>query len=69
MSKFEVEIECLLADLEMQVRDERDRIQKAMDDQAVDPEMYSDPDEYLEGAIRGLDWVMVNIQKRIVELK
>lgn len=69
MSKFEVEMECLLADMEMTFRAERDRIQQVLDHQAEFPNDQYDPDEYLEGAVRSLDWVIIDIQRRIVELK
>lgn len=69
MSTFEVEMECLLADMEMSYRAERDRIQKVLDHQAEFPNDQYDPDEYLEGAVKSLDWVIVDIQRRIVELK
>ena len=63
------EMHCLLDDMEMMVTAERDRIQEVIDNQAEFPNEQYDPDEYLEGAARALDWVLVNIQKRIVELK
>jgi hypothetical protein len=64
-----LEMECLLADMEMGVRAERDRIQGVLDHQAEFPNDQYDPDEYLEGAVKALDWVLVDIQRRIVELK
>ena len=69
MSKFEFEMETLLADMEIRFHAERDRIQAVLDHQAEFPNDQYDPDEYLEGAIRSLDWVIVDIQRRIVELK
>ena len=64
-----IEMECLLADMEMRVIAERDRIQGVLDRQAEFPNEQYDPDEYLEGAVKALNWVLVDVQQRIVELK
>lgn len=58
----------LLQDIEMMCRDERDKIQGILDHQADNPDDQVDPDEYLEGSVKTLDWLMVNLQARIKEL-
>jgi hypothetical protein len=69
MSKFEVEIECLLQDIRNEIREERERIQGVLDHQAEFPNDQYDPDEYLEGATRAMDWVSVMLERRLMEVK
>lgn len=68
-ASFEVEIEELLEDIRVEVRGERDRIQGVLDHQAEFPNDQYDPDEYLEGAVRSLEWVYVMLERRIREVK
>lgn len=58
----------LLQDIELMCREERDKIQGILDHQADCPDEAVDPDEYLEGSVKTLDWLMVNLQGRIKEL-
>ena len=58
----------LLQDIELMCREERDKIQGILDHQFDHPEDSVDPDEYLEGSVKTLDWLMVNLQGRIREL-
>lgn len=66
---FGVEIEALLEDMRLEVRAERDRIQGVLDHQAEFPNDQYDPDEYLEGAVRSLDWVYVMLERRMKEVE